>query len=128
MDSLSPNVAVIELQAGYLFEAFKEVTAGKYTEALRKFLSETNSGFKWARHPRREKALANLKSHIVDNWDDYVNKYLPANKYDFSNNPQQFSGQNIKQTKHTCIVCSSNWTGKSACCEKCQTHLYVHSQ
>jgi len=126
--SVSRNLALLELEAFHLAKAFKQVIAGKYTEALRDFLSESNSGIKWVRHPRQEKALAILKSHIAENWDAYINRYLPANKYGFSNTIQPFSDQNFKPQKYNCIICSSSWTSTSSYCENCKTHLYVRTE
>ncbi|CAI4168516.1 hypothetical protein ALT717_60106 [Alteromonas macleodii] len=39
---------------------------------------------KWVRHPPQEKALAILKSHIDENWERYIDKYLPVNKFGYS--------------------------------------------
>jgi len=126
--SVFPNLALLELEASHLVKAFKKVTAGKYTEALRAFLSETDSGIKWVKHPRQDKILAKLKNHIAENWDEYINRYLPANKYGFSNTIQPFSGQKFKPQKYNCIICSSSWTGTSSYCENCKTHLYVRTE
>lgn len=125
-ESLTPNLAVIELQAAFLFEAFKEVTAGKYTEALSKFLSESSSGFKWVIHPRQSKALYTLQNHISENFDYYLEKYSLSNQYNHENNFSTLNNSITKeQLHHNCRICEKSWYGESPYCSNCKTHLYT---
>ncbi|GAC14711.1 competence protein CoiA family protein [Aliiglaciecola lipolytica] len=122
------NCGVVELDARFLAKEFQEVPTGQYTKALQSYLSENYLGKKWIYHPRKQKTLNQLKKHIKDNKNAYYDKYLPTrDPFPLIKSRLNESSGFPPSTRHSCVMCGSFWTGPSAYCEDCETHLYTNS-
>jgi hypothetical protein len=123
---------VVKVEIGSLLHAFKQEKEGRYAEVLRGVLEEGTEGKAWVYHPREAQARDGAKAKL----EEWLSKQKPPAVFDpiprlaGSRSSRSKKSKPLSPTKsvsshYECVMCHSRWSGISAKCLKCATHLYA---
>lgn len=127
---------VVKVEIGSLLHAFKQEREGRYVEVLRGFIEEETEGKSWVYHPReaqvRNGAKAKLKEWVSKQKAPpvYQPVFDPIPRFVESRGsrpkkPKPLSPPKPVSAHYECVMCHARWSGISAKCQKCATHLYA---
>lgn len=119
------NYGVLDINVSQLFRIYQDEKQGRYTELLRKFLSDSVDGKSWVYHPRE----ASKKLYALKKRDEWLEeqKRLKSKTREYYSVPYKAKGAVRGSSQYKCILCNHEWQGPSFECEQCRTHLYTVS-
>jgi hypothetical protein len=127
---------VVKVEIGSLLHAFKQEKEGRYVEVLKGYIENETEGKSWVYHPREAQAQKEAKFKL----EEWLSKQKPPPVHQpvfdpiprlvGSGSPQPKRSKPLSPPKpvaahYECVMCHTRWSGISAKCPKCRTHLYA---
>lgn len=106
-----PRCGVIRIAVEDISRKFSEEKRGQYIKVLEDYLENDVDGKHWIYHGRQD-SIKELAMKERDDWLASQSVHLHTSR-----------GNTAKSFR--CLACNSRWSGTSANCEMCKTHLYA---